>query len=49
MIEIRHSADDWWYVECDCGYYTGPFDAKEDAFVDSQEHDCPPHQNGENQ
>lgn len=42
MIEVRRSEGDWYYVECDCGYYAGPFDGQSDAYTDGLEHDCLP-------
>ncbi len=39
---VRPDLEDWWWVECDCGYRQGPFDAEDDAMTDGEEHadDC---------
>lgn len=42
MIAVLRDSDDWWWVECDCGYREGPFDSQEYAFDDAHEHDYRP-------
>lgn len=42
MIAVLRDSEDWWWVECPCGYREGPFDGQEYALDDAHEHDCCP-------